>query len=152
LKSRLRIFDLGGLCDERIARALSSRQLADLHRYVFEEMRPTFIHTHGEFTRVGRLYEDPRFERDYVALYEHVEGPEEWAAQWRAEGAAPPWSGDYVRREAVSPETLHAVRMEYRRLGLERFLPWIGPEDRRRAGWPQAIWALEVIRRGVSAA
>jgi hypothetical protein len=42
--------------------------------------------------------------------------------------------------------------MEYRRLGLERFLPWIGPEDRRRAGWPQAIWALEVIRRGVSAA
>ena len=115
-------------------------------------MRPTFIHTHGEFSRITRLYEEPRFERDYVAVYEHFEGPTAWAARWRAAGVAPPWSGDYIRREAVSPETLQAVRMEYRRLGLQRFLPWIGPEDRRRAGWPQAVWALETIRRRASAA
>ena len=149
LKSRLRIFDLGGLCDERIARATSSGQLTDLRRYVFEEMRPTFIHTHGQITYALRLFEDPRFERDYVAVYEHLEGPAEWAARWPAR-VAPPWSGDYIRREAVSLETLNAVRMEYRRLGLQRFLPWLGPEDRRRAGWPQAVWAFETLRRKAS--
>jgi hypothetical protein len=149
LESRLRIIDLAGLCDTRIARAVSSGRPADLHHYVFEEVRPTFIHTHGEFSRITRLYEDPRFERDYVAVNEHIEGPSEWAALWRAGGVAPPWSGDYIRREAVSMETLGAVVTEYRRLELQRFLPWIGPEDRRRAAWPQVAWALDTIRRRV---
>jgi hypothetical protein len=150
LKSRLRVFDLGGLCDERIARAMSNGQLNDLHRYVFEEVRPTFIHTHGRFTDATRLNDDPRFERDYVAVYEHLEGPAEWAARWRPARVAPPWSGDYIRRDAVSMETLHAVRTEFGRLGLQRFMPWVGPEDRRLAGWPQTVWALQTIRRRAS--
>jgi hypothetical protein len=148
LDSRLRVYDLAGLCDRRIALAIGSGDRTDLHRYVFEEMKPTFIHTHGAFTRAARLHDDPRFARDYVPIYEHVDGPPEWKKVW-GEEAPPPWSGDYVRRDILGREGVAPVLAEYRRLGLDRFVPWTRPDDRLKAGWPQIAWALTIMARYV---
>jgi hypothetical protein len=91
---RLRIYDLGMLCDRTIARTMC-RDRAALHDYIFDEVQPTFIHTHGSWSFRAELAEDPRLERDYIAIlvYEERWPPETWAY------AAT--SGDYVRRDAV---------------------------------------------------
>jgi len=87
--SRLRVYDLGKLCDKTIARTMVKHPPAFYH-YVFEVAKPTFIHTHGNWSYYAMLDEDPRFRRDYVPISEVREG----------EGKTHPvFSGDYVRKE-----------------------------------------------------
>jgi hypothetical protein len=151
LDSELRIYDLAGLCDREIARALAAPgDLPRLHEYVFGQIRPTFIHTHGAFTRASRLHEDPRFARDYVAIHESHDAPAAWRTMWPGGAVLPPWSGDYVRRDALTtPGQLDALLAEYRRQRMETFAIEPGEAPRLRSGWPQVRWA---IRRLATAA
>jgi hypothetical protein len=91
--SHLRIYDLAGLTDHTIARSLAGDQ-ERLHDYVFEEIKPTFIHTHMPWTQLASLDDDPRFRRDYEPISEKpVPG-----AKTRL--GAPLIAGDYVRKDS----------------------------------------------------
>lgn len=104
--SRLRVYDLAGLTDRTIAWTRLRDQKA-FHDYVFEEAKPTFIHTHLYWTWSARFDLDPRFRRDYVPLYEIVEP---WVV--RAARGVPLPSGDYVRKDAIEGKAaaLPAIR------------------------------------------
>lgn len=94
--SRLQVYDLGGLTDRTVALTLLHRKdLAAFHDYVFDTLRPTFIHTHGLWAYLAHLDDDPRFRRDYVAIREELDP---WI---RKKFGLEMYSGDYVRREVV---------------------------------------------------
>ena len=93
LYSELRVYDLAGLIDPIIARSLHSDH-GRLHDYIFEEIRPTFIRTHGPWAEAAALDEDPRFRRDYVPI---DEGVDEFLADLNVRMK----SGDYVRRDVL---------------------------------------------------
>ncbi|MGB9724261.1 MAG: hypothetical protein ACP5OO_12660 [Chloroflexia bacterium] len=94
--SRLQVYDLGGLTDRTVALTLLRRQdLEAFHDYVFDTVRPTFIHTHGLWAYLARLDDDPRFRRDYAAIRE---GLDPWI---REKFGLEMYSGDYVRREVA---------------------------------------------------
>ncbi len=93
--SNLRIYDLAGLCDPTIAKTYINDPKA-FYDYVFDEIKPTFIHTHGWFTATVKLDEDPRFERNYVAIKEY----EDQYAEKRLKRKI--MSGNYIRREAIN--------------------------------------------------
>jgi hypothetical protein len=121
--SKLRVVDLAGLCDRTIGRTLG-RDRSAMYDYIFEAVRPTFIHTHKNWAWDANLEADPRFRRDYVALHEVVD----------------PWigerfhmrrhAGDYVRRDAIRGRdaAFAAVKEDCRRLWCD-FL--YGPPARR---------------------
>jgi len=92
--SRLRIYDLGALCDRTIARTRGVDQQA-FYDYVFAQARPTFIHSHNYWTVVSALELDPRFRRDYVPIFEYDEphGRQRLGHDYH--------SGDWVRREVA---------------------------------------------------
>lgn len=106
--SRLRVYDLGGLCDRTIARTLGKDRKA-LHDYIFTVARPTFIHTHEYWTAVAALEADPRLKRDYVPLLLHLEPKVIELTDGR-----PFRSGDFVRKDAVAGkgEAVWAIRAE----------------------------------------
>jgi hypothetical protein len=87
----LRVLDLGGLCDETIARALrrDPQQLCD---YVFEELRPTFIAFHDTWGGQTGLPFDPRLSERYFAIHS--------ATYFDEEGTAFP-VGTFVAKGAV---------------------------------------------------
>jgi hypothetical protein len=91
LAGRLRIVDLAGLAEYRIAELRGSSDGEGLRDYVFDTVRPTFIHTHQSWA--AGIPEDPRLARDYVRLY--TGAPEE---------------GDWVRRDAVGTRSLTKAR------------------------------------------
>lgn len=80
LTSRLRVYDLAGLADPTIAKALRKGDRATLRDYVFDRVKPTFIHGHGTWASNSGVFTDPRLARDYVAIVGHT---------------------DYVRRDAL---------------------------------------------------
>lgn len=90
--SKLRVYDLGMLCDRVIARTLR-KDTPRFHDYVFEVIKPTFIHTHGVWATAAAFDEDPRFRRDYVPIRERADAQ-------MSEGKST-YSGDYVRREVA---------------------------------------------------
>lgn len=92
--SKLRIIDLGGLCDTTIARTLAKNQ-REFYDYVFDEVRPTFIHIHGAWTARANLDADPRFRSDYKPIIEYKD---KWVLRRRGKEMM---SGNYVRRDAV---------------------------------------------------
>ena len=93
--SQVKVYDLGALADKTIARTLW-RDRPALHDYIFETAQPTFIHIHDVWTYLARLDEDPRFRRDYAAIYEY---PDPWAMQRHGLTL---YSGDYVRRDTLN--------------------------------------------------
>ena len=92
--SKLRIYDLAGLCDKTIARTRGKDQQR-FYDYVFDSLKPTFIHTHGYFTGVSKFDDDPRFQRDYVAIKEYQDKYVE--RKYKASRI----SGDFVRRDQI---------------------------------------------------
>jgi hypothetical protein len=92
--SDLRLYDLAGLTDRTIARTLrhDHRRFYD---YVFEEVKPTFIHTHGMWASLADFDADPRFRRDYVPIREG----EDIVAERLHE--RPILAGDYIRKEVA---------------------------------------------------
>lgn len=87
MTSRLRLIDMAGLTDIRMAHMIRDDDRAGTQHYVFEEVRPTFVHTRLPWTGGPDLTEDPRFTRDYVRIFAQPGHP--WP------------DGDWVRREAV---------------------------------------------------
>ncbi len=97
LTTRLRVIDQAGLVDSRIAEFHGRGDMAALRDYVFEEARPTFIHSHGGWSSGTGIPSDPRMERDYDALYIDPE-------QGRS-------NADWVREDAVpGPGALRQAR------------------------------------------
>ena len=92
--TNLRVYDLAGLCDPVIARTLQHDRTKFLD-YIFEEAKPTIIHTHGWFTINTRFDEDLRFTRDYVVIDEY----EDKYAEERLKRKI--MSGNYVRKDAI---------------------------------------------------
>lgn len=97
--SHLRVHDLVGLCDREAARTLT-HDTAAFHRYVFGQLRPTFIHVHGAWSGWASLHSSSRFEQEYLPIHEAWGGPAERAHEHERE----PWRGDYVRRDALGDD------------------------------------------------
>ncbi len=93
--SKLRIHDLAGLCDKTIART-RGRDQQRFFDYVFKDLKPTFIHTHGYFTAVSKFDDDPRFFSDYVSINEYVD---KYVETKYGETRI---SGDFVRKAIVA--------------------------------------------------
>lgn len=106
--SRLRVYDLGGLTDRTIARTRDAGHQA-FDDYVFEIVKPTFIHTHDYWTLVSGFDFDPRLRRDYLPLFQRVEHHVVEMA-----GGRPLRSGDYVRRDIAAghPDAVNAIRRQ----------------------------------------
>lgn len=67
--SDLMVYDLAGLTDRTIAQNLGTHiSRPVVYEYVFETIRPTFIHMHGYWTALARLYNDPRFAELYMPI------------------------------------------------------------------------------------
>ncbi|HEX7745333.1 MAG TPA: hypothetical protein VF462_08755, partial [Micromonosporaceae bacterium] len=97
LTTRLQVIDTAGLTDRTIARARGAKDLGAIGDYLFEEVKPTFIHLHGPWARgIGT---DPRLDRDYVPIV----------------------TGDYVRRAAVhDPSALALLQSQHLERGIPR--------------------------------
>jgi hypothetical protein len=68
LTSDLRVVDLAGLTDARIARLREPEERRALVDLILDDLRPTFVHVHGPWVRNSGLRGDVRFRRDYVEL------------------------------------------------------------------------------------
>lgn len=103
--SKLRIHDLAGLCDPAIAK-FSKSDLTDFYNYVFEELKPTFIHTHGAYTATFKLPLDERFNADYVGIRTYEDKYAEKILKQIV------LSGNFVRRDATvgKKEILRAMQ------------------------------------------
>jgi len=92
--SKLKVYDLAGLCDETIAQ-LHPRKQPAFYNYIFDEIKPTFIHTHGYFTAISEFDSDKRFARDYVGITSFEDKYAEKQLNRKI------MSGDFVRRDAL---------------------------------------------------
>lgn len=98
LTSRLRLIDMAGLVAPRIADFIQDGDMEGLRDYVFEDVRPTFIHTRPPWGTANGIAFDPRLDRYYYHLYSPP-----------STVATP--SGDWVRKSIISgPRELHALR------------------------------------------
>lgn len=105
--SRHRVYDLAGLCDRKIAK-LIDKDKQGLKDYVFENLKPTFIHIHDIWSIKSGFEFDYRFRRDYLPLTETVSR----FASTRSPGRVY-YSGDYVRRDALPDAGLLEKVKEY---------------------------------------
>gem|GEM_PF-5064293 len=87
LTSRLHLVDMAGLVTPRIARFIRDDDMAGLRDHVFEEIRPTFVHSRGPWADGNGITSDPRMRHDYYALYTYPDSD--------------PPNGDRVRKSAV---------------------------------------------------
>ncbi|MGW6060896.1 hypothetical protein [Streptomyces sp. NPDC055189] len=97
LTSRLRVVDIAGLTDRRVAAAYAAADPAALRDYVLNDVRPELLHVHAAWTRRTGLTPPLLAAAGYVPLY--VEGN----------------GGDFVRADAVrNPARIAAVRERVR--------------------------------------
>lgn len=103
--SDLELFDLAGLTDKTIARIPTS-DTASLHRYIFSDVKPTFIHVHEFWAYLADLDGYSEFRKQYIPIREVVD-PD--ASQLSGRTV---YSGDYVRRDVVEnrPSSLAQIR------------------------------------------
>lgn len=92
--SHLKVYDLAGLTDKVIALNMGKNQSV-FYDYIFDELKPTFIHTHGFWDRKSNFDADPRFRENYIAIIETKDSgiPTDMGTTM--------FSGDYVRIDAV---------------------------------------------------
>ncbi|WP_410575677.1 hypothetical protein [Amycolatopsis sp. cmx-4-61] len=97
MTSRLELVDMAGLVNKPIADLVHDNDLAGLRNYVFDTVKPTFIHSWGPWAAGNGIALDPRLDRDYVLIYSSpIEGLR---------------NGDWVRRDAVTdPAKLKAAQ------------------------------------------
>ncbi|MGW5382656.1 hypothetical protein [Nocardia sp. NPDC003963] len=89
LTSRLQVIDMAGLTHTRMADIISGADRTTFGDYVFEELRPTFVHSHGPWLE-NNITTDPRITRDYYVLQ-------------RSQDPAVP-DEDWVRKDVVRDE------------------------------------------------
>jgi len=92
--SELKIYDLAGLTDKLIAKNLGIHQNI-FYDYIFETVKPTFIHTHEWWAYAANLDGDERFRRDYIAIDESLD---QWVIDHLDKKI---YSGNYVRKDAI---------------------------------------------------
>ena len=102
--SRLRIYDFGGLTNKTIAKTmmcaehnLFKKREKDFYDYIFEKIKPTFIHTHGVWTYRAKFDMDERFRRDYIPITEKIE-----KSDLNKNGRLKLYSGEYIRKDVVN--------------------------------------------------
>ncbi|HEY3482954.1 MAG TPA: hypothetical protein VGL02_29080, partial [Streptomyces sp.] len=97
MTSRLELVDMAGLVNKPIADLVHDNDLAGLRNYVFDTVKPTFIHSWGPWAAGNGIALDPRLDRDYVLIYSSpIEGLR---------------NGDWVRRDvATDPAKLKAAQ------------------------------------------
>jgi hypothetical protein len=107
LWSKVRVIDLAGLCDAEIA-GLRSRDPTAERQYIFADVRPTFIHTYGIWSRTVEFEKDQRLARDYEAIHAYTADEDP-----KSDGHA---SGIFIRRDALvgagGEASLEAFRRE----------------------------------------
>jgi hypothetical protein len=97
--SHLRVYDLAGLTDATIARTINKNQ-AEFYDYVFDMIRPTFIHLHGKWTYLANLEADPRFREDYLPI-------DEYEDQYvKSHHDMILFSGDFIRRDVLQDSSM----------------------------------------------
>ncbi|NKB48295.1 MAG: hypothetical protein GKS02_02910 [Alphaproteobacteria bacterium] len=103
--TELEIFDLAGLTDGTVARTLWKDKPA-LRDYIFNEVKPTIIHTYAYSALEADLDASAQFREQYIPLREAVDEIASEAAGRTI------YSGDYVRRDVVEnrPEALSQAR------------------------------------------
>ena len=140
LWSHLRVYDLAGLCDASIAR-LGVRDPEGARDHILADVRPTFIHTYGKFSRVA-LERDPRFDRDYVPIhtYDKEEDP---ASQGHA-------SGIFVRREVVATPEAEVALESMRRETHDRKAFYVPLRPSLLYRWLEHTRLIPVEYRGLS--
>lgn len=94
MHSELRVYDLGMLCDKTIARTLGKNQQA-FYDYVFDSVKPTFIHTDSYWAALADLDADPRFREMYVPIKESLD-------DYVMKPGHKVYAGDYVRKDAIN--------------------------------------------------
>ncbi|WP_409058009.1 hypothetical protein [Streptomyces sp. SYP-A7185] len=93
LTSRLRVVDLAGLTDRRVADAYAAGDTAALRAYVLDDVRPELLHVHAAWTGRTGLTAPRLAAAGYVPLHPEGDG------------------GDYVRADAVrDPARIAALR------------------------------------------
>ncbi|MEU6001500.1 hypothetical protein ABZ837_27190 [Streptomyces sp. NPDC047197] len=93
LTSRLRVVDVAGLTDRRVADAYAAGDPAALRAYVLHEVRPELLHVHAAWTVKSGLTPPRLAAAGYVPLYREGNG------------------GDFVRADAVrDPARITALR------------------------------------------
>ncbi|MCE6996681.1 hypothetical protein LZG04_18000 [Saccharothrix sp. S26] len=102
LTARPAVVDLVGLAEPRMADLWGARDMAGVRDYAFDRVKPTFIHSHGEWSRLTGIADDPRLAADYHVL------------------SAGPVAQDWVRRDAVADEARLAALRDYVRTDLAR--------------------------------
>ncbi|RSM37230.1 hypothetical protein DMA12_37345 [Amycolatopsis balhimycina DSM 5908] len=97
MTSRLELVDMAGLVNKPIADLVHDNDLRGLRNYVFDTVKPTFIHSWGPWAAGNGIALDPRLDRDYVLIYSSpIEGLR---------------NGDWVRRDvATDPAKLKAAQ------------------------------------------
>ena len=97
MTSRLELVDMAGLVNKPIADLVHDGNHQGLRDYVFDMVKPTFIHSWGPWAAGNGIALDPRLDRDYVLIYSSpVEGLR---------------NGDWVRKDAVTdPAKLKAAQ------------------------------------------
>jgi hypothetical protein len=93
LVSQLRVVDMVGLADRRIARFWAAGDMAGLRDHLLGEVRPTFVTLNPDWARPTGLLADPRLAADYVEITTSAAGVTDW-----------------VRRDALGPGDLDAIR------------------------------------------
>jgi hypothetical protein len=91
--SDLKVHDLAGLTDKVIAQNLGNNQA--FYDYIFDTLKPSFIHTHGTWAYASNFDADPRFRRDYIAINEAID------KSILTHTGESIYSGDYVRKDAI---------------------------------------------------
>lgn len=97
LASPLRVVDLAGLTDRRIARFWADGDMTGLRTHLLTEVRPTFVTTNRDWERTTGLLADPRLAADYVEI-----------------ATSPSGVTDLVRTDVLRPGELEALRVAAR--------------------------------------
>jgi hypothetical protein len=100
LASRLSVVDLAGLTEPRFAALWGAGDMRGIRDYVFDELKPTFIHTHGYWSAATGLASDRRLRNDYVVI------------------SSGTLDEDWVRRDAVPDRSMITRMREYSRTDL----------------------------------
>jgi hypothetical protein len=97
MTSRLELVDMAGLVNKPIADLVHDGDHQGLRNYVFDTVKPTFIHSWGPWAAGNGIALDPRLDRDYDLIYT---SPNEGLR-----------NGDWVRKDAVTdPAKLKAAQ------------------------------------------
>jgi hypothetical protein len=99
MTSRLHLVDMAGLVNKPIADLVHDDDHQGLRDYVFDTVKPTFIHSWGPWAAGNGIALDPRLDRDYELIYTSpVEGLR---------------NGDWVRKDAVTDPAKLKAAQEY---------------------------------------